>query len=393
MKKMIQSIQVFQPASAGSDHAGGPPTPTYHVHYIIFRAVVQFPAETGRFPVTAFASLENRFPHFPASREFPRKFHTAAGYPIMSEKNIEPAVSDETILSLDSLQTTFLRLEEQESSRRAERHSPELREDAAIRRKEEVAFLRVFGDLMDTAEADEEKGDGADAFSEWEEEEESENDSDPGNVANRADGGDRISGIDEADGIDRADSGVTASGLEEKTIPLTPETILEAMLFVGDRENRPLTASKAAELMRNVEPEEIEPLITRLNERYGRAGRPYRILAEHGGFRMILDPAFDSILAKFYGKIREAKLSQQVIDVLAVVAYRQPITTEEVQAIRKAPSGGILSQLVRRGLLGIERKLEAQKPVLFYRTTDRFLQLFGLDSLDDLPTPEEIDFR
>ncbi len=311
----------------------------------------------------------------------------------MSEKNIEPAVSDETILSLDSLQTTFLRLEEQESSRRAERHSPELREDAAIRRKEEVAFLRVFGDLMDTAEADEEKGDGADAFSEWEEEEESENDSDPGNVANRADGGDRISGIDEADGIDRADSGVTASGLEEKTIPLTPETILEAMLFVGDRENRPLTASKAAELMRNVEPEEIEPLITRLNERYGRAGRPYRILAEHGGFRMILDPAFDSILAKFYGKIREAKLSQQAIDVLAVVAYRQPITTEEVQAIRKAPSGGILSQLVRRGLLGIERKLEAQKPVLFYRTTDRFLQLFGLDSLDDLPTPEEIDFR
>ncbi|MDR2439161.1 MAG: SMC-Scp complex subunit ScpB [Planctomycetaceae bacterium] len=179
----------------------------------------------------------------------------------------------------------------------------------------------------------------------------------------------------------------------EQTVELSPGTILEAMLFVGDWGNRPLSAIRAAEKMRNVSPEEIDDVVIMLNRDYQRWGCPYTIQKESEGYRMILRPEFNPILAKFYGKTREAKLSQQAIDTLSVVAYRQPISTEEVQKIRKQPSSALLNQLVRRGLLGVEREIRDKKKIMLYRTTNRFLELFQLDSIDDLPISEEIDFR
>jgi segregation and condensation protein B len=179
----------------------------------------------------------------------------------------------------------------------------------------------------------------------------------------------------------------------EQTVDLNPRTILEAMLFVGNRENRPLSAFRAAEKMRNVSPEEIDDAVIALNRDYRRLGCPYAILKEADGYRMVLRSEFDPILAKFYGKIREAKLSQLAIDTLAVVAYRQPISADDVQKIRRQPSSVLLNQLVRRGLLGVERETHDKKKILLYRTTNRFLELFQLDSLDDLPVSEEIDFQ
>ncbi|MDR3198726.1 MAG: SMC-Scp complex subunit ScpB [Planctomycetaceae bacterium] len=179
----------------------------------------------------------------------------------------------------------------------------------------------------------------------------------------------------------------------EQTVELSPATILEAMLFVGDRNNRPLSAVRAAEKMRNVSPEEIDDAAIMLNRNYQRFGCPYTIQKDSEGYRMVLRPEFNPILAKFYGKIREAKLSQQAIDTLSVVAYRQPVSAEDVQKIRKQPSSTLLNQLVRRGLLGVEREIRNKKKIMLYRTTNRFLELFQLDSIDDLPISEEIDFR
>jgi segregation and condensation protein B len=179
----------------------------------------------------------------------------------------------------------------------------------------------------------------------------------------------------------------------EQTVDLNPRSILEAMLFVGNRDNRPLSAFRAAEKMRNVSPEEIDDAVIALNRNYRQLGCPYTILKESDGYRMVLCPEFDPILAKFYGKIREAKLSQQAIDTLAVVAYRQPISADDVQKIRRQPSSALLNQLVRRGLLGVEREIRDKKKIMLYQTTNRFLELFQLDSIDDLPVSEEIDFR
>jgi segregation and condensation protein B len=179
----------------------------------------------------------------------------------------------------------------------------------------------------------------------------------------------------------------------EQTVDLNPRTILEAMLFVGNQDNRPLTAFQVAEKMRNVSPEEIDDAVIVLNRDYRQWGSPYMILKESDGYRMVLRPEFDPIFIKFYGKIREAKLSQQAIDTLAVVAYRQPISADDVQKIRRQPSSVLLNQLVRRGLLGVEREIRDKKKIMLYRTTNRFLELFQLDSIDDLPVSEEIDFR
>ena len=170
--------------------------------------------------------------------------------------------------------------------------------------------------------------------------------------------------------------------------PLSPRSILEAMLFVGNRENRPLTPARAAELMRDVEPDEIPGLVDELNRRYAAGGAPYRIVGEGDGYRLTLDREFSPMRNRFYGRIREARLSQAAIDVLALVAYQQPLTGEKIGRLRGKPSNHVLAHLVRRGLLRIERP-EAKRRTPHYYTTERFLRLFNLQTLDDLPRSEE----
>lgn len=183
-----------------------------------------------------------------------------------------------------------------------------------------------------------------------------------------------------------------ASAMDDDAVEVSPLTILEAMLFVGNPASEPLAAQRAAELMRGVEPSEIPDLVERLNERYAKSGCPYHIVSEGPGYRMTLRPEFAAVRAKFYGKVREARLSQAAVDVLAIVAYRQPVTAEDVSTARGSPSGSLLTQLVRRRLLWVERPLESPRTPR-YRTTDRFLQLFGLENLDDLPQSEDLDSR
>ncbi len=174
---------------------------------------------------------------------------------------------------------------------------------------------------------------------------------------------------------------------EDDPCPINPGTILESMLFVGNVENLPLTSRRAAELMRGVEAEEIPELVERLNARYAADGCPYRIFSEGSGYRLRLHERFHALRNKFYGRVREARLSQATIDVLAIVAYRQPITADEVNRLRDKPCGHLLAQLVRRRLLRIERPEDkASKPL--YSTTERFLELFGMESIADLPQSE-----
>jgi segregation and condensation protein B len=172
--------------------------------------------------------------------------------------------------------------------------------------------------------------------------------------------------------------------------PVKPQSIVEAMLFVGNREGQPLSADRAAEMMRGVEAAEIPGLVDQLNRRYAAAGCPYHVISEQGGYRLSLRKTFRRLQNRFYGRIREARLSQAAVDVLAILAYQQPLTSEQVCKLRGKPSGHVLSQLVHRGLLRVEREGKRRRPAK-YHTTDRFLQLFGLDSLDDLPQVEPLD--
>ena len=169
-----------------------------------------------------------------------------------------------------------------------------------------------------------------------------------------------------------------------------PRTILEAMLFVGHPENESLTREQATAGMRGVEVDEIDALIAELNADYQQQGCPYHVVEEKDGFRMTLLPQWQPLRNRFYGKLREARLSQAAIDVLSVVAYRQPISREEVDELRGRESGALLRQLIRRKLLQLDIPQE-KGATRTYRTTDRFLELFGLEKVDDLPQSEEVE--
>ena len=173
----------------------------------------------------------------------------------------------------------------------------------------------------------------------------------------------------------------------DSTCPVSPETILEAMLFVGG--SGVVTAENVAGLMRGVRPAEIDAAVRTLNRQYAARRCPYRIESVGSGYRLILTPAYAGLREKVFGKTRQARLSQAAIEVLAAVAYHEPITAEQVARLRGTASGSILSQLVRRGLLKVERH-EGQRSAR-YLTTPRFLELFRLGSLQDLPRSQDLE--
>lgn len=179
---------------------------------------------------------------------------------------------------------------------------------------------------------------------------------------------------------------------------VSPRMIIEAMLFVGGdgsssagpREVRGLTSHQLASHIRDVSPAEVERLVEQLNQLYREQSCPYEISTATGGYRLQLREEFAGLRDRFRSPGRAIKLTPVALEVLAVVAYRQPVTAEQIQKLRGIRSRAVLNQLVNRQLLQLERRVNAPtRP--FYRTTERFLRLFRLQSLDDLPRSEDLD--
>lgn len=154
------------------------------------------------------------------------------------------------------------------------------------------------------------------------------------------------------------------------------------MLFVG---GPPLSVETATAAIRGISAEQVIAAIESLNRIYRRQNRPYSILPRDGGYVLTIKPAYRTIRERLFGGPREARLTPPMLDVLSLVAYRQPITRDEVETLRGADSGNVLRQLVRLGLVAVSRRGEAGAREVAYGTTPRFLELFHLTSLDDLP--------
>ncbi len=176
-------------------------------------------------------------------------------------------------------------------------------------------------------------------------------------------------------------------GDDDAACEITPRSILEAILFVGHPQNEPLTSKQISSIMRGVRPSEIDDLVSDLNQQYAEEAAPYQIASVGAGYLLSVTDTFAPLRDRFYGRVKEARLTQPAIDCLAIVAYNQPISLDEIDRIRARPSSGILAQLVRRDLLAIQRPAE-KKESPRYSTTPRFLQLFGLENLADLPQVE-----
>lgn len=185
-----------------------------------------------------------------------------------------------------------------------------------------------------------------------------------------------------------APSAQAGAAPEADPCPVTPRSILEAMLFVGAADNQPLASERVAGLMRGVRPAEIDELVRELNEQYRAGACPYQIVGEAGGYRLVLSDAYQRLRDKFYGRTRQTRLSPAAIEILSIIAYQGPQTAIEVERVRGRPCGALLSQLVRRQLLAVVRDSAAPRTVR-YQTTPRFLQLFRLETLDDLPRSQD----
>ena len=163
--------------------------------------------------------------------------------------------------------------------------------------------------------------------------------------------------------------------------------IVEALLFVADE---PLSPGKIAQAVTGLDAREVRRLVDQLRSEYAAEGRPFTIEELAGGYRMLTRSEFHPYLKVLFRKPRETRLSSAALEALAIVAYKQPVNRAEVEAIRGVDCSGVLQRLLEYRLIKIVGRSEELGRPLLYGTTKEFLEHFGMGSLRDLPSVQEL---
>ncbi|MCA9169603.1 MAG: SMC-Scp complex subunit ScpB [Planctomycetales bacterium] len=159
----------------------------------------------------------------------------------------------------------------------------------------------------------------------------------------------------------------------------------EAVLFLS---REPLTSRKLAQYANLADGTEARTLVRRLNERLDQFGRSFRVQEVAGGFQLTTRRKFANWLRRLDYVPGHERLSAPALETLAIIAYRQPVMRADIEAIRGVSCGEVVNQLMTRDLVRVGgRSSELGRPYL-YNTTKRFLQVFGLRSLEELPRAE-----
>lgn len=137
----------------------------------------------------------------------------------------------------------------------------------------------------------------------------------------------------------------------------------------------------------------IRQAVNALNAEYERTGRAFRIESVAGGYRYMTLSRFSAAVENFLGKRERTSLSRPAVETLAIIAYRQPITRAQLEAVRGVACGEVLKTLIDRRLVTITGRAEELGRPMLYGTTRPFLEAFGLSSLKDLPSVEEFRAR
>jgi segregation and condensation protein B len=162
---------------------------------------------------------------------------------------------------------------------------------------------------------------------------------------------------------------------------------VEAVLFVADE---PLTARRLASAAGLTDVREARHLVRQLQTLYEQEGTAFQVEELAGGFQLLTRPEFHSWLARLRRTGHDLRLSAPARETLAIIAYRQPITRADVESIRGVQSNEILRQLMEKGLVRLAGRDESLGRPVLYGTTRKFLQVFGLKSLRDLPQASEL---
>lgn len=169
--------------------------------------------------------------------------------------------------------------------------------------------------------------------------------------------------------------------------PMKTTQIIEALLFASDA---PLSADELVRGEEELEPEDVASAIEALRAEYEETGRAFQIYELAGGYQLLTRPEYSPHLERFETVPGSTRVSGAALEVLAIIAYRQPLGRTEIEEIRGVGSSHVLRTLQELGLIDVVGRGEGLGRPLLYGTTDRFLEHFGFASLDDLPKPDEL---
>lgn len=165
------------------------------------------------------------------------------------------------------------------------------------------------------------------------------------------------------------------------------KSTFEAMMFVL---GEPLLAKDAAEVV-EINKDEAYEIFLELKSEYEKEKRGIQIREINGSFQFITDKDQEMFIRKLCTPVKVKRLSQAALEVLAIIAYRQPVTRGEIDQIRGIKCDRVLEGLIDKGLIEISGRSEGIGRPLLYSTTDLFLKKFGFSSIDDLPNIDQFD--
>lgn len=192
------------------------------------------------------------------------------------------------------------------------------------------------------------------------------------------------------DGFDEDPAALEESeetGVEDLDFEPTMEAVIEAVLFASDE---PLTPARLVNIVETGSVKQVRECVENLNERYKSNASAFRIDQIAGGYQMMTLNAFNHWIKKLVRVRTETKLSPAALETLAIIAYKQPIIRADIEAIRGVATGEMVRGLMYKGLVKITGRAEVLGRPMLYGTTKNFLDVFGLNTLKDLPKIEEL---
>ena len=162
--------------------------------------------------------------------------------------------------------------------------------------------------------------------------------------------------------------------------------IIEALLFASPI---PLTQTKVNNVF-NPDTPNLKKIVKSLNDQYDKEKHAFEIISVAGGFQIVSKKEYEIYIQRMLNKSLRISLSAASMDCLAIIAYRQPISRYQIEAIRGVDSSGVLKNLLGKNLVKIKGRDSGPGRPLLYKTTDVFLEYFGINRLSDMPKLKEI---
>ncbi len=163
---------------------------------------------------------------------------------------------------------------------------------------------------------------------------------------------------------------------------------IESIIFISDQ---PVTVDKLSLAFPNIDRLQIRMCLKELISDWEELNRGFFLAEIAGGFQFRTDPKHSEDISNYNKKIKKFRLSRAALEVIAIIAYKQPVTRVEIESIRGVDSSGVINVLLERRVVEIKGRKEVIGKPFLYGTTADFLEVFGLKSLNDLPTLKELD--